>query len=192
MPQSFSKIEAISTVLDEKLNSISQLDLLALDRGLSRKPTYEAYKTLLTYRRTLQSLNANVDLRVEQADDALSKTSEDLSNTATALVNACNSTASPCQTTRPTLVGEALSGTMKLQMLYQREKVNVLVNCRREQMQAQMYLQAVIKRVEEVEWALVEKYGIHTVDDEGKPLLNEHNVERMIDVMALVPGIEDL
>ena len=192
MPQSLSKIEAISTVPDKKFNSISQLDLSALDRALTRKPTYEAYKTLLTYRRTLTCLNANVDLRVEQADEALSKTSEDLSNTATALVNACNSTASPRQTTRRTLVGEALRGTMKLQMLYQREKVNVLVNCRREQMHAQMYLQAVNKRVEEVEWALVEKYGIHTVDDKGKPLLNEHNVERMIDVMASVPGIEDI
>ena len=189
MPQSFSKIEAISTVPDEKLNSISQLDLPALGRALSRKPTYEAHNTLLTYRRTLQSLSANVDLRVE---DTLNKTSEDLSNTATALVNACNSRASPCQTTHPTLVSEALRSTIKLQMLYQREKVNVLVNCRREQMQAQMYLQAVNKRVEEVEWALVEKYGIHTVDDEGKPLLNEHNVERMIDVMASVPGTEDL
>ena len=191
MPQSFSKIEAISTVPDEKLDSISQLDLSALDRALTRSQTYEAYKTLLTYRRTLICLNANVDLRVEQANEALSKTSEDLSNTATALVNACNSTASPRQTTRPTFVREALRGTMKLQMLYQREKVNVLVNCRREQMHAQMYLQAVNKRVEEVERALVKEYGIHTVDDEGKVLLNEHNVERMIDVMASVPGIED-
>ena len=191
MPQSFSKIEAISTMPDEKLDSISQLDLSALDRALTRSQTYEAYKTLLTYRRTLICLNANVDLRVEQANEALSKTSEDLSNTATALVNACNSTASPRQTTRPTFVREALRGTMKLQMLYQREKVNVLVNCRREQMHAQMYLQAVNKRVVEVERALVKKYGIHTVDDEGKVLLNEHNVERMIDVMASVPGIED-
>ena len=191
MPQSFSKIEAISTMPDEKLDSISQLDLSALDRALTRSQTYEAYKTLLTYRRTLICLNANVDLRVEQANEALSKTSEDLSNTATALINACNSTASPRQTTRPTFVREALRGTMKLQMLYQREKVNVLVNCRREQMHAQMYLQAVNKRVVEVERALVKKYGIHTVDDEGKVLLNEHNVERMIDVMASVPGIED-
>ena len=188
MPQSF-KIEAISTMPDEKLNSISQLDLSALDRFLSRKPSYEAYKTLLTYRRTLQSLNANVDSRVAQADDALSKTSEDIGNTATALVNACTSAMSPCH--RPTLVGEALRVSMKLQMLYQREKVDVLVNCRREQMQAQMHLQEVNRRVEKVEWALVRKYGIHTVDDEGMPLLNEHNVERMIDVMASVPGIED-
>ena len=193
MAQSF-KIEAISTMPDEKLNSISQLDHSALDRVLSRKPSYEAYKTLLTYRRTLQSLNANVDSRVAQADDALSKTSEDLGNTATALVNACcTSAASPRHTiTRPTLVVEALRATMKLQMLYQREKVDVLVNCRREQMQAQMHLQEVNRRVEKVEWALVRKYGIHTVDDEGMPLLNEHNVERMIDVMASVPGIEDL
>ena len=43
-----------------------------------------------------------------------------------------------------------------------------------------------------MEWALVKKYRIHTVDDEGKPLLNEHNVERIIDVMASVPAIEDL
>lgn len=183
-------------VPDEKLNSISQLDLSALARALSREPTYEAYKSLLTHRRTLQSLNANVDVRVEHADDALNKTSEDLSNTATALVNAlvnaCNSPPSPGQTTRPSLVGEALRGTMKLQMLYQRENVNVLVNCRREQMQAQMYREAVDQRVEEVEWALVKKYGIHTFDDEGKPLLNEYNVERMIDVMASVPGVEDL
>ena len=189
MPRLSSNIEAISTVPDEKLNSISQLDLSALGRALSREPTYEAYKALLTYRRTLQSLNANVDVRVEHADDALNKTSEDLSNTATALVNVCTS---PGPTTCPSLVGEALRGTMKLQMLYQRENVNVLVNCRREQMQAQMHLQAVDKRVEEVEWALVKKYGIHTFDDEGNPLLSEHNVERMIDVMASVPGIEDL
>ena len=193
MTYSSDKIEAISTVLDEKLNSISQLDRSALDRGLSRKPTYEAYKTLLAYRHTLISLNANVDLRVEQADDALSKTSEDISNTATALVNACNSTASsPSQTARPALIREALSGTMKLQMLYQREKANALVDCRCEQMQAQMHLQAVTRRVEEVERALVKKYEIHAIADEGRPLLNEHNVERMIDVMASVPGIEDL
>ena len=81
---------------------------------------------------------------------------------------------------------------MKLQMLYQREKVNALVDCRCEQMQARMHLEAVTKRVEEVEQALVKKYGIHTADDEGKPLLNEHNVERMIDVMASVQGVEDL
>ena len=81
---------------------------------------------------------------------------------------------------------------MKLQMLYQRETVDALVNCRCEQMQAQLHLQAVNKRVEKVERTLVKKYGIHTVDDEGKPLLNEHNVERIIDVMASIPGIEDL
>ena len=167
MPQLSSNIEAISTVPDEKLNSISQLDLSALDRALSRNPTYEAYKTLLTYRRTLQSLKANVDLRVEQADDALSKTSEDLGNTAAALVNACTSALSPGHTTRLNLVGEALRGTMKLQMLYQRENVNGLVDCRREQMRAQMYLHTVDKRVEEVEWDLVMKYGIHIVDDGG-------------------------
>ena len=175
MPPISSNIEAISTVPDEKLNSISQLDLSTLRRALSREPTYIAYKSLLTYRRTLHSLNANVDLRVEHADDALNKTSEDLGNTATALVNVCTS---PGQTT----IGQALRATMKLQMLYQRENVNVLVNCRREQMRAQIYQEAVDRRVEEVEWALVEKYG---VDDEGKPLLNEHDVERMT-------GIEDL
>ena len=178
MPQSSSKIKAISMVSDKKLNSISQLDLSALSRALSKTPTYETYKTLLTYRRTLQLLSANVDLRVEQADDVLSKTSEDLGNMATALANACNSTASPSQTTRPTLlVREALRETMKLQMLYEREDVNERVNCRHEQIQVQMHLQAVIKRVEKVEEALVKKYGVHTVDDEGKPLLNEPNVE---------------
>ena len=179
MPQLPGNIEAISTVPDEKLNSTSQLELPTLDRALSQKPSYEAYHTLLTYRRTLQSLNTNVDLRVEQADNALSKTSEDLGNTAAALVSACcASAASPGLTARSNLVAEALRGTMKLQMLYQRENVDGLVNCRREQMRAQMYLRAVDRRVEEVEAALVAKYGIRSVDEEGKRLLDGHDVER--------------
>ena len=192
MPQWSGKIEAISIVADENLKSISQLDLKTLSRALSRKPTYAIYKTLLTYWSTLQRLNVNVNLTVKQADDALGKASDDLSNTTTALVNACNFTTSPHPTSRPLVAGEALIGTMKLQTIYQREKVDVLVRCRREQMHAQMYLQRVDRRVEKVERALVKKYGILTADDEGMPLLNVHNTERIIDVMASIPGIEDL
>ena len=192
MPQSSGKIEIISIVPDDKLSSVSQIDLGTLHQALSRKPTYKAYKTLLVHHHTLQCLNANVDLRVQQADDAFKKVSEDLRNTAVALANACNSTASAHPATRPPIVGEVLQGIIELQTFYQREKVHVLLQCRWDQTGAQRLIQEVNKRVKKVEQALVKKYGIPTLDDEGNPLLNGHNIERIIDVMASVPGIENL
>lgn len=190
MSQSFGKIETISIVRDDELYSAYQIDLPSLNRALSRKPTYKTYKTLLVHQRTLECLNANVDLRVQKAEAALNKASENLKNTIVTLANACNSTASANPATRPPIVGGVLQGIMELQIFYQREKVSVLLQCRWDQIQAQRLLQQTSKRVNKVEQSLVKKYGIHTVDDEGEPLLNEHNVERIIDLMASVPGIE--
>lgn len=190
MPQSSGKIETIAIVPDDELSSAYQIDLPSLNRALSRKPTYKVYKTLLVHHRTLKCLNSNVDLRVQKADAALNKASENLRNTAVTLANACNSTASANPATRPSIVGEVLQGIVELQTFYQREKVSVLLRCRWDQIQAQKFLQETSKRVKKVEQTLVKKYGIHTVDDEGNPLLNEHNVERIIDLMASVPGIE--
>ena len=175
MPGSSIENETISTVPNEKLSSIGQIHLPTLSRALKRKSTYKAYK-----------------VRVGKADDALNKASEDRRTTETALANACASTASPYPITRPAIVGEALTGIIGLQKFYQHEKADILVECRREQSHVQTLIRAVNERVEKVEKALVKRFGIHTVDDEGNPLLNVHNVERIIDVMASIPGLENL
>ena len=192
MPGSSIENETISTVPNEKLSSIGQIHLPTLNRALKRKSTYKAYKALRVHRSTLECLNSNVNLRVGKADDALNKASEDRRNTEIALANACSSTASLYPTTRPAIVGEVLQGIIELQKFYQHEKADVLVECRREQRHVQTLIRAVNTKVEKVEKALVKKFGIHTVDDEENPLLNVHNVERIIDVMASIPGLENL
>ena len=188
MPHSSSKMEPISTVPDEKLSSIDQIDLSALHRALIRKPTYKTYKILLAHYHSLQCLNANLELRIMDADDALTEASANRENTVIALTNACNSTASPYPTTRPPVIGNALQGIIELQMFYQKEKENVLEECRREQSRVHTFILKTNKKVDKVERVLVKKFGIPT-DDEGNPL-NMQSVERAIDVMAWIPGCE--
>ena len=192
MPGSSIENETISTVPNEKLSSMGQIHLPTLSRALKRKSTYRAYKALRGHRSTLECLNAKVNLRAGKADDALNKASEDRRNTEIALTNACASTASPYPTTRPAIVGEVLRGIIGLQKFYEHEKVGLVVECRREQRHVQTLIRAVNKRVGKVEEALVQKFGIHTVDDEENPLLNVHNIERIIDVMASIPGMENI
>lgn len=182
----FPTIETISTIPDEELSSVDQIDISALQQALSKKPTYKAYKALLVHRRTLQCLKMNVDLMVEVADDALYKALENRNKAEQALANACNSTMSLYPATCLPLSGKALQTIIELQTVYYDEKVGVLVECDFEQQRAQRVLDDVNKRVKKMEQALVKKFGIHTIDDEGNPLYMQ-NVERVIDVMASIP-----
>ena len=173
MPQTPGGIEAIPKVPHKELNSISQIDLPTLSRAFSRKPAYKAYKTLIGYRHTLQRLHSHVNLRVEQADDALHKASKNLHNTAIALVNACSSPMSFHPESHPHIMNsEVLKGVLELQKYHQGEKMDALVKCRCEQMHVQSYIQTVSEILEKDERALVKNFGVHTVDDEGKPLLS--------------------
>lgn len=191
MPPFSGKIEPISIIPNEELSSIDQIDVSAFRRALLKKPTYKAYKALLVHRHTLQSLNLDVDLMVEQADDALYKASENRGKTERALANACDSSMYPYPTTCPPIASKAFQSIIELQTFYHDEKVCVLMECVSEQGRAQTLLRRVNSRVEKVEQALVKKFGIHTVDDEGNPLRMQ-DLERVIDVMASVPGIENL
>ena len=191
MPHSSSKMEPISFVPDEKLSSIDQMDLSALSRALINKPTYKTYKNLLAHHRSLQCLNAKLELRVMNADDAFTEASANRENTVKALTNACNSTASPYPTTCPPVIGNVLQGIIELQRFYQEEKEKVLEECRREQSRVHTFILKTNKRVDKVEKALVKRFGIPTIDDEGNPM-NMQTVERAIDVMAWIPGCENL
>ncbi|KAL9135605.1 MAG: hypothetical protein Q9175_003205 [Cornicularia normoerica] len=186
MPLFSGTTETISTVPEKELSSIDQIDIFAFRRALLKKPTYKAYKALLVHRRAIQCLKTNVDLMVKEADDALYKASENSRKTK-ALANDCDSTMSPSALTCPPIAGKVLQSIIELQTFYLDEREGVLIECVFEQGRALALLQEVNKKVEKVEHALVKKYGIHTVDDEGDPL-DMRNVERIIDVMASTPG----
>ena len=192
MSLSSRKIETISTVPDEELCSIDQIDISALGQALSKKPTYKAYKALLVHRHTLRCLKINVDHMVEVADAALCKASENRKKAEQTLVNACNSTVSPNPATSPPISGKALQTIIELQTMYYDEQVSVLVECDFEQGRAQRVLDDVNKRVKKIEQAWVKKFGYHTVDDEGNPVYMQQNVEPVLDVMASIPENEDL
>lgn len=191
MPLFAGKIEAISTIPDEELSSFDQIDLSAFHRARSKKPTYKSYNALLIHRCTLRSLKRNVDLMVEQANDALFKASENRRKTLQALAHACESTRSPHSLTCPPIAGKVLQNIIELQTFYHDERAIVLTECQVEQRRAQVLLVAVDERLTKTEQVLVKKFGIHTVDDEGNPL-DMQDVERVIHVMASIPGNEGL
>lgn len=193
MPQSSGKIETIGDVSDAFLSSPYQIDIPSLNRALSRKPTYKTYKTLLVHQRTLKCLNANVDRRLQKADAELDFASESLKRTAgylaDALADACNSTASPTTTeTDPTIVGSTLRAIIGHQTFSQEVSMADVLECRSDQLHARKLLEGTSERVKKVEQKLVKKYDILTVDDEGKQLLDEHKMERVIDLMVAMPG----
>lgn len=191
MPLFSGKIEIISTTPDEELSSVDQIDCLAFSRALCRKSSYKAYSALLIHRRTLQCLNANVNLIVQEAEDARFKAFENREKTEQALANACISTMSSYPTRCPSIARKALESIMELQTFYLDERAGALVECVLERECAQAFLYKADKRLKKVEQALVERNDIHTVDDEGEPL-DVQNVERVMHVMASIPGIERL
>lgn len=132
-----------------------------------------------------------MDSIFEEAHDAQRKASDNYNKTAEALANACDATMSPYSTTSPPIVGKALQTILELQMFYHDERMGVVIERGVERGQVKGFLRAVNEKVEEVEQVLVKKYGIHTVDDEGNPL-EMQDLERVIDVMASVPGIENI
>ncbi|CAF9942255.1 MAG: hypothetical protein ALECFALPRED_009635 [Alectoria fallacina] len=191
MPLVFGKPEPISIIPEEELSAVDQINVSAFRRALVKKPTYKAYCSLLAYRRALRCLKINVDLLVEEADDGLRKATDNYNKTAQALANACDSTKSPWPTTCPTVAGEVFQNIMELQALYHEEKLEVCLECHFDEGRARAFLDAVNKRVQKLETVLVKKFGIHAVDDEGNPL-DMQNAERVIHVMASIPGNENL
>ena len=191
MPLVSGKIEPISIIPEEELSAVDQINVSAFRRALVKKPIYKAYCSLLAYRHALRRLKINVDLLVEEADDGLRKATENFNMTGQALVNACDSTKSPYPTTSPTVAGEVFKNIMELQKLYHAERLEVALECHFEEGYVRGRLYAANKRVQKLEAVLVKKFGIHAVDDEGKPL-DMQNVERVIHVMASVPGTENL
>lgn len=122
---------------------------------------------------------------VDEADGAVGKAAENYRKTAQAIANSCNSAALP----PPPIAGKALQTIIELQKFYHDQRMGVLVECSLERGRVSALVIEVNKRIAKVEQVLVKKYGIHTIDDEGKPLVMQ-NLERVIDIMASVPGIE--
>lgn len=192
MPFLAGEIEPITTTPDEELSSIDQINYPALTKAWLKKPTYKAYKTLVVHRRTLQRLSTNLDLIVQEASDAVSKASDNVKKTLQTYLDACGSTAtSPDPTTSPPIAGEVLKTITELQAFYFAEKFDAGTQCSSERGRAHAVFDKVNERVQQMERALVKKFGIHTVDDEGLPL-DMQDVERVIDVMASIPGNEKL
>ena len=190
MPLPPSKIESISSVPDEEVSAIDQIDLQAVVQAQSEKPTYKTYKTLLAYRRTLQFLQTNVDLLHEKANKELINAMENINKTQQALSDVYDSPTPT--TTRPSSTAEGvLLHILELQNLYLVKRLDVLGQCAEECGRAFELNRVVKERIGKVEKRLVKKYGIRTVDDEGNPV-EMHDLERVIDVMASVPGIEKL
>ena len=186
-------IKSISSVPDEEVSAIDQIDLQAVCDAQSSKPTYKAYKTLLAYGRTLHFLQTNVDLLPEKANKELSDALENISKTQQALADVYDSPTSPTPTTttRPSTAGGILLKILQLQQLYLAQRLEILGQCFFEQGRAFALARGVKERIKKVEKYLVKKYGIRTVDDEGNPV-EMHDLERVIDVIASVPGIEKL
>ena len=181
------KIEPISTAPDGKLCSFHQIDVEALCRALRKKPRYKAYKALLSHRRVLECLKTNLDLKAKEAVEARQKAINDYNKT-WALAHACHvSTESSRAIKCPAIAGEMLDTILEWQKFYQDQKVEALEECAVEHGRVQYFLLALNKRVEKVEGALVTRYGIWTTDEEGNPL-DMCDVERVIDVMASIPG----
>ena len=126
---------------------------------------------------------------VDEADGALQKASENFRKTVQTLAKACDSDTLPYPQTSPPIVGNALQSIIKQQKFYHDQRMGVLVERGFEAGRVLALLNEVNKRIAKVEQDLVKKYGIHTIDDEGNPL-EIQNLERVIDVMASVPGIE--
>lgn len=194
MPLPSGKIESISSIPDEEVSAIDQIDLKAVVKAQSEKPTYKTYKTLLAHRRTLQCLQTNVDLLQEKAHKELSNAMENINKTQQALSDVYDSPTSPTPiptTTRPSTAAGVLLSILELQNLYLTKRFEILDHCSFEQGRAFALARGVKQRIKKVEKKLVKKYGIRTVDDEGNPV-EMHDLERVIDVMASVPRIEKL
>ena len=184
-------IESISTTPDEELSSLDQIDIYAVGRALARKSTYKAYKALLVHRRTLQCLQTNVDLTLEKANEALSMAVENIRKTEQAIANICDSPMYADPTTPPPIAYGVLTSILALQKFYYTERFEALRQCAFERGRVLAFTRAVDKRVEKVQKALVKKFGIVAVDDEGVPLELEE-IEQVFDLLASIPGYEKL
>ena len=116
---------------------------------------------------------------------------ENHSKTEQTLADVCDSTKSPYPITRPSIAGSVLETIIDLQIVYSKEKEDVLLKYNLERGYVLGSLDYVSSRIRKMERALVKKYGIHTIDDKGNPLDME-NVERAIDLMVWISRIENL
>ncbi len=173
-----------STIPIDKLNDPAVLEAAS-------KPTYKNYKFLLAHRRTVQSFKTNLDLMVKAAYDALFEAAENYSKTYQILTDACDSTKSPFPNTRPSIAGDVLQKIIEMQGVYSKEKEDVLLEYNLERGYVLGELVYMNRRIRKVERALVKRYGIHTIDDDGNPL-DMQNVERAIDLMAWISKTEKL
>ncbi len=158
-----------STIPIDKLNDPAVLEAAS-------KPTYKNYKFVLAHRRTLQSFKTKLDLMVKAAYDVLFEAVENHSKTYQTLTDVCDFTKSPFPTTRPSIAGDVLQTIIELQVVYSKEKEDVLLEYTIERGYVLGRLGYLNSRIRKMERALVKKYGIHTVDDEGNPL-DMQNVE---------------
>ena len=184
------KIEPISTVPDEKLSSSHQIDTEAFFRALRKKPTYKAYKALLSHRRVLECLQKNLELKVEEAAEARHKAFEDITKT-WSLAHACHvSTDSSRPIKCPAIAGDMLDSIMESQMFYAERRVEAFGECAQELDSVTGFLRALKKRVDKVEGVLMKKYVIGTPGD-GVKTLDRRDMEHVLDAFALMAGIED-
>lgn len=98
---------------------------------------------------------------------------------------------SPTTSTSPSTAGGVLSNILELQNLYLTKRFEILGQCAEECGGAFELARGVKERIKKVERGLVEEYGIRTVDDEGNAV-EIKDLERVIDGMASVPGVEKL
>lgn len=182
------KFKPISTIPNNKLSSIDDIDISALVDAVIKKPTYRNYKTLLAHRRTLQCLETKMDLMFEAAYNALVEIAKNHSKTEQTLADACKS---PYPITRPSIADSALQTILELQMVFLKERKAVVLKHSYNRARVQGNLKYLNMRIWKVEEILAKKYGIHTADDKGNPL-HMKNGERAIHLMAWIQDIENL
>ena len=184
------KIEPISTVPDEKLCSSSQIDTEAFFRALRKKPSYKAYKALLSHRRALECLQKHLELKVDEAAEARNKAWKEWTKT-WSLSHACHVSADSSRPVKcPAIAGDALDSILESQQFYVERRAEAFEERAEEFGLVTAFLEALNKRAQKVEGVLGKKYVIGTLGD-GEKHLDRREMEHLLDAFALMARIED-
>ena len=184
------KFEPISTVPDEKLCSSSQIDIEAFFRALRKKPSYKAYKALLSHRRILERLQKHLELKAEEAAEARNKAWKEWTKT-WSLSHACHVSADSSRPIKcPAIAGDVLDSILESQQFYVERRVEAFEECAQEFGSVTGLLEALNKRVQKVEAVLEKMYVIGTLGDREKEL-DRREMEHLLDAFALMARVED-